>query len=326
MRKEIPHLEIISNEKDRIATILLYGSIGPSAWWSDEQGITDAEFSKVFDVYDKKGYQVHIRVNGNGGRMDHGQAIISRIRRAQADVHTYVDGVAASMSCAILFAVPSANRHIPSNAIIHFHAPIGGVYGNAILMRETADMLDVFEQSGKNVIKENSKITDENLATLFDGKDHWLTAQQAKDMGLIDFIETYQVDDEAVKEQVAFLSAMKPDLLNNHISEDKIIPPKETEKMDIHSFKTALAEGKITAEDALNAVKAHTPSLFEKEEKQAQEITALSAQLTDIARRLAKVESKAAEPHSHIKQDPPSPKDPDAEPEMVFYGGLPHKK
>ena len=295
-----PKMEIFANEEEGVATILLYGDIGPTDWWREDAGIIDAAFSKVFDAYDKKGKQIHIRINGHGGHIDHGQAIISRIQRANADVHVFNDGFAASMSCALLFSVPSARRHIPSHSVTHFHSPMTGVYGNENTLRDAADMLAVFGTAVKTLVKQNSNISDEDIDVLFSGKDYFLTAEQAKEKGLIDVIADYTIDKDKVKQQLldaAKLSGTQIDKFFTH--------ENKTPEMSIVELKNALKEGKLTQEEVEQVLEELKPKASKDAEALKGSIDSLKDLVSGLKTELEGLKAQAAEMHTAIKDAPP---------------------
>lgn len=160
----------------------IYGDIGAS-WWGDS--VTAAQFVK--DLREVTAANITVRINSYGGSVVDGIAIYNAIKRHSAKVTVSIDGLAASI--ASLIAMAGDEVEIADNAMIMVHAPWGGAYGNATELRAYADLLDTWAQamSGSYAAK-TGKTKDEILALLTDGEDHWYSAQDALDFGLVDRI------------------------------------------------------------------------------------------------------------------------------------------
>ena len=130
---------------------------------------------------------IYLYINSPGGSVTAGMAIYDTMNFVKADVVTIVMGMAASMGSFLLTAGTTGKRFALPNAEIMIHQPLGGAQGqateieiaarhilqtrerlNAILAERTGQPLEVIE-----------KDTD---------RDNYMTAQQAKDYGLIDEI------------------------------------------------------------------------------------------------------------------------------------------
>ena len=163
--------------------VLIYGDIGGG--WSDED-MTAAKF--VGQLSAAGNDDVAVRISSFGGSVSDGIAIGNAIKRNSADITTHIDSVAASI--AALVAISGSRVVMARNALMMIHAPSAGTYGNAGDMRETADMLDKFAEAMITTHAEKTgQSYDEVKAWISDGKDHWFTAQEALDAGLVDEIE-----------------------------------------------------------------------------------------------------------------------------------------
>ena len=79
------------------------------------------------------------------------------------------------------------------------HTANGRASGNSKELRRVADMMDVFNDSlSESVAAKTGKTVDEVKALWFDYEDHWITAKQALEFGLID--EIIDQDSENVPE------------------------------------------------------------------------------------------------------------------------------
>lgn len=165
------------------AEVLIYAPIGES-WW--EETVAAKEFIKEINALDVS--QLHVRINSVGGSVPDGIAIHNALKRHKAKVTTYNDALAASISSLILMAGDKVV--MAENAQIMIHAPWTIAIGNAVEMRETADMLDSWSMAISSSYATKSGKTKEEIMALFDdGKDHWYGADEALAEGFIDEIE-----------------------------------------------------------------------------------------------------------------------------------------
>jgi ATP-dependent Clp endopeptidase proteolytic subunit ClpP len=176
--------------------LYLYGYIGQKAdpfYGEDpEEDITDKAVVKAIRELEKQTGRINIRINSPGGSVMHGDPIITAIRNSKAEIHTYVDGIAASMAFDIWAA--AKNRHASINSKLMIHATGGFAFGTAKDMRAAADMLDKFDQSAISTFADATGMSEEEIKKEFyeDYADHWLTAKDALEMGLIAEIENYE--------------------------------------------------------------------------------------------------------------------------------------
>ncbi len=160
-------------DKPARAEVFIYGDIGES-WFGDT--VTAAEFVRDFSAIEAD--DITVRINSYGGSVSDGIAIYNAIQRHKAKVTTAVDGVA--LSIASLIAMAGDRVEMAENAMLMIHAPWGGVMGNAAEMREYADLLDKMAGAmASSYAARSGKSTDDILALLMDGADHWYTADEA---------------------------------------------------------------------------------------------------------------------------------------------------
>ena len=160
-------------------------------------GINDAVANAVMAqllFLDKvnRSQDISIYVNSPGGSVTAGLAIYDTMQFVQPDVATYCLGQAASMGAVLLAGGAAGKRFALPNARVMIHQPWGGAQGTAkdmeIQVEEILKLKKRLEgllgsHCGKNS-KDISKATD---------RDNFMSAEEAKDFGLIDHIVT-QVD------------------------------------------------------------------------------------------------------------------------------------
>jgi ATP-dependent protease ClpP protease subunit len=164
------------------AEILIYGDIGES-WYDDT--IAAKEFVREVAALDVDA--ITVRINSFGGSVTDGIAIFNALKRHKATVTTVVDAIAASV--ASLIAMAGDSIEMAENALLMIHAPwMEWVSGNAVALREYADMLDTYSDAMATSYASRSSDKVGALALLQDGKDHWYTAEEALAAKFIDQI------------------------------------------------------------------------------------------------------------------------------------------
>ncbi|MDK2124154.1 ClpP-like prohead protease/major capsid protein fusion protein [Parachitinimonas caeni] len=164
----------------RSAEIFIYGDIGES-WYGES--VTAAQFVRELAALDVD--QLTVRLNSFGGSVPDGLAIYNAIRRHPAQVTVCIDGVAASI--ASLIAMAGDTVEMADNALLMVHAPWGSTTGNSTALRDYADLLDTWAQAmAVSYASKTGKSTDDCLALLCDGVDHWYSASEAQAFGFID--------------------------------------------------------------------------------------------------------------------------------------------
>lgn len=166
----------------RAAEVMIFGDIGES-WWGES--VTAATF--VRDLAQLDVDDITVRINSYGGSVSDGIAIYNALRRHKARVTTSIEGVAASI--ASLIAMAGDTVEMAENALLMVHAPWGYSAGNAVDMREFADLLDTWSQAmATSYAAKTGRDVTEMLGLLTDGQDHWYTAAEAKAEQFIDSV------------------------------------------------------------------------------------------------------------------------------------------
>ena len=130
---------------------------------------------------------IMLYINSPGGSVTAGMAIYDTMRFIKCDVSTICIGMAASMGAFLLAAGAKGKRLALPNAEIMIHQPLGGASGQA------TDIAIHAEQILRIKKKLNEKLAEHSgqpLAKIEQDveRDHFLTAEQAKEYGLIDEI------------------------------------------------------------------------------------------------------------------------------------------
>jgi len=167
----------INARANRAAEVFIYGDIGQS-WF--EESVTARDF--VNSIKDLDVDTLTVRINSIGGSVPDGLAIFNALRRHKASITTSVDGLAASV--ASLVAMAGDTVEIAENAMLMIHAPWSALAGNAVELRERADMLDKWADAMASAYTRCGMDIDAARALLTDGADHWYSAHEALAAGL----------------------------------------------------------------------------------------------------------------------------------------------
>ena len=169
---------------ENTASLLLYGEI------SDEGGegrIASRDIVNELMYLDNNYDNLNIRINSIGGDVYPGIAIFNAIRQCRSNVTIYIDGIAASIAGVIALC----GKHVEMSryARMMLHNVSGGCYGNKQDLRDMISTIESLEDTIAEIIGERcGKDRDEVKETYFDGADHWLKAEEALQLGLIDAI------------------------------------------------------------------------------------------------------------------------------------------
>lgn len=125
-----------------------------------------------------------IHLSTNGGSVTEGAAMSAAIRDCSRPVTVRVEGMAASMGAILMLSADKIEA--ARNALIMIHAPsVSAVSGTKNDMVNIASLLDKVAESLKVELRARG-IAEDTIEGWFDGADHWFTASEALDAGLID--------------------------------------------------------------------------------------------------------------------------------------------
>ena len=128
-------------------------------------------------------------INSPGGSVYAGLAIYDVMQYVPNDVSTYAMGMAASMGQFLLTAGAPGKRYALPHATILMHQPSGGIGGTATDIKIQADQMRYVKKTLSDLTAEHTG--KEIAAVLKDAdRDHWYTAQEAKEYGFVDHVIT----------------------------------------------------------------------------------------------------------------------------------------
>ncbi|MBQ6084715.1 MAG: ATP-dependent Clp endopeptidase proteolytic subunit ClpP [Bacteroidales bacterium] len=128
---------------------------------------------------------IQIYLNSPGGSVYAGLGIYDTMQFIQPDVATICTGMAASMAAVLLCAGADGKRSALKHSRIMIHQPMGGMQGQASDIEITAREIQKLKKELYEIIAEHSKQPYDKVWTDSD-RDYWMTAQEAKEYGMID--------------------------------------------------------------------------------------------------------------------------------------------
>ena len=130
---------------------------------------------------------IHFYINSPGGSVTAGMAIYDTMQYVKCDVSTTCIGMAASMGAFLLAGGAKGKRFALPNAEIMIHQPSGGTQGQASDIKINAEHILRIRENLNKLLAENTGKPIETIEQDTE-RDNWLTADEAKEYGLIDAV------------------------------------------------------------------------------------------------------------------------------------------
>lgn len=128
---------------------------------------------------------IHMYINSPGGSVTAGMAIYDTINYVKCDVSTTCIGMAASMGAFLLSSGAKGKRYALPNAEIMIHQPLGGAQGQATEIQIAAEHILKTKKKLNDILAANSGQPVEVVEKDTD-RDNWMSADEAKEYGLVD--------------------------------------------------------------------------------------------------------------------------------------------
>ena len=136
---------------------------------------------------------IHIYINSPGGSVTAGLAIYDTMQFLTCDVNTYCIGQAASMGAVLLSGGTTGKRFALPHANVMIHQVLGGAQGQATDMEiHVKHMLELKKTLTGILAKHTGKPYEEVYAAC--ERDNFLTAEDAKEFGLVDEVVSSRQD------------------------------------------------------------------------------------------------------------------------------------
>ncbi|CAI97454.1 ATP-dependent Clp protease proteolytic subunit [Lactobacillus delbrueckii subsp. bulgaricus] len=134
---------------------------------------------------------IYMYINSPGGVITSGMAIVDTMNFIKSPVSTIATGMAASMASIILAEGEKGKRFALPHATVLIHQPLGGAQGQATEIQIAAEEILKTRKMINEILAKDSGQDIETIKRDTE-RDHYMTAQEAKDYGLIDNIMVNQ--------------------------------------------------------------------------------------------------------------------------------------
>ncbi|MDR0745810.1 MAG: ATP-dependent Clp endopeptidase proteolytic subunit ClpP [Mediterranea sp.] len=128
---------------------------------------------------------ISIYINSPGGSVYAGLGIYDTMQFINSDVATICTGMAASMAAILLVAGAESKRSALKHSRVMIHQPLGGAQGQASDIEITAREIMKIKKELYTIIADHSH-TEFDKVWADSDRDYWMTAQEAKDYGMVD--------------------------------------------------------------------------------------------------------------------------------------------
>ena len=128
---------------------------------------------------------INLYINSPGGSVTAGMAIYDTMQYIAPDVSTICIGMAASMGAFLLAGGAKGKRYALPNAEIMIHQPLGGARGQATDIQIQAEQILKIKEKMNRMLSENTG-KDFAQVCLDTERDNYMSAQEAKENGLVD--------------------------------------------------------------------------------------------------------------------------------------------
>ena len=132
---------------------------------------------------------IHLYLNTPGGSVYAGLGIYDTMQFVSAKVATICTGLAASMGAVLLVAGEKGMRAALPHSRVMIHQPLGGIQGQASDIEITAKEILKLKDELYQIISDHSGKSIDRIRQDAD-RDHWMTAAEALDYGMIDRVYT----------------------------------------------------------------------------------------------------------------------------------------
>jgi ATP-dependent Clp protease protease subunit len=142
--------------------------------------------------------EIAMYINSPGGVVTSGLAIYDTMQFIKPKVSTLCIGQAASMGSLLLCAGENGMRFCLPNARVMVHQPSGGFQGQASdILRHAEDIMKIKRRLNEIYVRHTGRDYDTIERTL--DRDHFMSAAEAKEFGLVDQVLEKRPDDVEVK-------------------------------------------------------------------------------------------------------------------------------
>jgi ATP-dependent Clp protease protease subunit len=141
---------------------------------------------------------IQLYVNSPGGSVTAGLAIYDTMQYIKPDVATICVGMAASMGATILAAGTRGKRYSLPNSEILLHQVMGGVEGQAVEIEISARHIVKIKEKLNQILARHTGQKLDKIERDTD-RDFYMSAEEAKEYGIIDEIITKKVKRQSTR-------------------------------------------------------------------------------------------------------------------------------
>lgn len=170
----------------KIAKVEIKGTIIPNdyKWYYDLFDMDSTSPKDVQTAIDAAGgAELEVYINSGGGSIDAGSEIYTLLRSYQGGIKIYITGVAHSAASVI--AMAGYSEMSPTALMMVHCVSVAGVSGNHNELQKRVEMLETADQALCTAYMEKAGMTQAQALELME-KETWLTAEQAKNRGMVD--------------------------------------------------------------------------------------------------------------------------------------------
>jgi len=128
---------------------------------------------------------IQLYINSPGGSITAGMAIYDTMQYVKCDVSTICVGIAASMAAILLSSGAKGKRLALPNAEVMIHQPSAGTQGQVTDMAIHIKRMEIIKRRVNQIMAANTGKSVETVTADCE-RDNFMTAEEAKDYGLID--------------------------------------------------------------------------------------------------------------------------------------------
>lgn len=146
----------------------------------------------------KPGAEISLYINSPGGSVDDTMAIYDTMRFINSPVATYCIGKAQSGAAVILASGVTGKRYALPHSKVMLHQPWGGITGQAEDIRIQAEEIGKAKKMINQILSKHTGKTPELIAEEIE-RDRYMSADEAKEWGLIDEVLHEHVEEKKDK-------------------------------------------------------------------------------------------------------------------------------
>jgi len=268
-------IKFINKAEEPTHKIEIFGEIGESFW---SEGITLESFAN--DLKQAENKPLNILINSLGGDVDTAFAIHDLIRAYPNSKKVQIIGMTASSG--INIAMAGDTVEMSKNALALIHNASTGMQGNADEHRRTAEDLDKVDQIIVNIYNKKSGQPKSKFWTAME-KEAWLSADEMKELGLIDKVIEPEKINNSVYEKInnSNLPKIKNDMEKTFM-ESITNMVTEIKNLIVGKKEETLAIDMVEITNKIAAVEAHVAELVVENESLTEKISNHAAEIETL--------------------------------------------